>query len=137
MSYGLCANGSNNIAMNFPPLMDDSRLFSNYYSSVLNDEMLKRNKNIKTNTDYRHYLQINAEAIISNNQLNSCNECSVCPYYSKTSLEINKHTPYIFDHTLSNIRPYGYETSDLKELYLSRQQLDSQKHVTKYILKPN
>jgi hypothetical protein len=137
MSYGLCANGSNNIAMTFPPLMDDSRLFSNYYSSVLNDEMLKRNKNIKTNTDYRHYLQINAEAIISNNQLNSCNECSVCPYYSKTSLEINKHTPYIFDHTLSNIRPYGYETSDLKELYLSRQQLDSQKHVTKYILKPN
>ena len=137
MSYGLCANGSNNIAMNFPPLMDNSRLFSNYYSSVLNDEMLKRNKNIKTNTDYRHYLQINAEAIISNNQLNSCNECSVCPYYSKTSLEINKHTPYIFDHTLSNIRPYGYETSDLKELYLTRQQLDSQKHVTKYILKPN
>ena len=41
------------------------------------------------------------------------------------------------DHTLSNIRPYGYETSDLKELYLSRQQLDSQKHVSKYIIKPN
>ena len=137
MSYGLCANGSNNINMNFPPLMDDARLFSNYYSSVLNDEMLKRNKNIKTNSDYRNYLQINAEAIISNNQLNSCNECSVCPYYSKTDLEINKHTPYIFDHTLSKIRPYGYETSDLKELYLTRQQLDSQKHVTKYILKPN
>lgn len=137
MSYGLCANGSNNINMNFPPLMDDARLFSNYYSSVLNDEMLKRNKNIKTNTDYRHYLQINAEAIISNNQLNSCNECSVCPYYNKTDLEINKATPYIFDNTLSNIRPYGYETSDLKELYISRQQLDAQKHVTKYIIKPN
>ena len=117
--------------------MDDSRLFSDYYSSVLNDEMLKRNNNVKNNSDYRHYLQINAQSIISNNQLNACNECSVCPYYSKTNLEINKLTPYIFDHTLSNIRPYGYETSDLKELYLSRQQLDSQKHVSKYIIKPN
>lgn len=137
MSYGLCANGSNNINMNFPPLMDDARLFSNYYSSVLNDEMLKRNKNIKTNSDYRHYLQINAQSIISNNQLNSCNECSVCPYYSKTDLGINKATPYIFDHILSKIRPYGYETSDLKELYITRQQLDAQKHVSKYIIKPN
>jgi hypothetical protein len=82
-------------------------------------------------------LQVNAQSIISNNQLNSCNECSVCPYYSKANLEINKATPYIFDHTLSNIRPYGYETSDLKELYLSRQKLDSQKHVTKYVVTPN
>lgn len=137
MSYGSCSKGTNNVNTNFPPLMEDARLFSDYYSSVLNDEMLKRNNNVKTNSDYRHYLQINAQSIISNNQLNSCNECSVCPYYSKTNLEINKATPYIFDHTLSNIRPYGYETSDLKELYLSRQQLDSQKHVTKYIIKPN
>ena len=137
MSYGSCSKGTNNINMNYPPLMDDSRLFSDYYSSVLNDEMLKRNNNIKNNSDYRHYLQINAQSIISNNQLNACNECSVCPYYSKTNLEINKLTPYIFDNTLSNIRPYGYETSDLKELYLSRQQLDSQKHVSKYIIKPN
>ena len=137
MAYGSCSKGTNNINTNFPPFMDDSRLFSDYYSSVLNDEMLKRNNNVKNNSDYRHYLQINAQSIISNNQLNACNECSVCPYYSKTNLEINKLTPYIFDHTLSNIRPYGYETSDLKELYLSRQQLDSQKHVTKYIIKPN
>jgi hypothetical protein len=137
MNYGSCAKGSNNINMDYPPLMDDSRLFSDYYSSVLNDEMLKRNNNIKNNSDYRHYLQINAASIISNNQLNSCNECSVCPYYSKINLEVNKHTPYIFNSAVSNIRPYGYETSDLKELYLSRQLLDSQKHVTKYIIKPN
>lgn len=137
MNYGSCIKGSNNINMNYPPLMDDSRLFSDYYSSVLNDEMLKRNNNIKNNSDYRNYLQINAESIISNNQLNSCNECSVCPYYNKKTLEVGKNTPYIFENTLSNIRPYGYETSDLKELYLSRQQLDSQKHVTKYIIKEN
>ena len=135
MSNGSCAKGTNNINMNYPPLMDDSRLFSDYYSSVLNDEMIKRNNNIVTNSDYRHYLQINAESIITNNQLNSCNECSVCPYYNKTNLELSKHSPYIFENTLSNNKPYGYETSDLKELYLTRQQLDSQKHISKYIIK--
>ena len=137
MSWGTCYNGSNNIHFNYPPLMEDSRLFSDYNSSVLNDNVLKHRNNIQTNSDYRKYLQTNSNAIIKNNQLIACNECSVCPYYSKTNLEINKLTPYIFDHTLSNIRPYGYETSDLKELYLSRQQLDSQKHVSKYIIKPN
>ena len=137
MSWGTCYNGSNNIHFNYPPLMEDSRLFSDYNSSVLNDNVLKHRNNIQTNSDYRKYLQTNSNAIIKNNQLIACNECSVCPYYSKTNLEINKLTPYIFDNTLSNIRPYGYETSDLKELYLSRQQLDSQKHVSKYIIKPN
>ena len=137
MSWSTCYSGSNNIHFNYPPLMDDSRLFSDYHSSVLNDNILKHRNNIQTNSDYRKYLQVNSDALIKNNQLIACNECSVCPYYSKTNLEINKLTPYIFDNTLSNIRPYGYETSDLKELYLSRQQLDSQKHVSKYIIKPN
>jgi hypothetical protein len=138
MNKGSCSNGSNNIYNNYPLIMDDARLFSNYYSSVFNDEMLKRNKNIITNNDYRKYLQYNAEAIIANNQYNSCNECSVCPYYNnKANSTINKNTPYIFDTTLSQIRPYGYETSDLKEIYLSKQQLDSQKHVSKYVINKN
>ena len=137
MSWGTCYKGSNNIHFNYPPLMDDSRLFSDYYSSVYNDKLLKENNNIKNNSDYRKYLQINAEAIIKNNQLNSCNECSICPYYSNPSnltIPINQKTPYIFDSTLSQDQPYGYENSDLKNLYLSRTQLDSQKHVSKYVI---
>ena len=125
-------NGSNNINFNFPPLMDDSRLFSDYYSSVFNDKVLKENNNIKTNSDYRKYLQVNADAIIKNNQQNSCGES---PYYTQTDFKNNHKTPYIFDSTLSvnNLT----ETSDLKDLYLSRQRLDSQKHVTKYVISEN
>jgi hypothetical protein len=133
MSWGTCYSGSNNIHFNYPPLMDDSRLFSDYNSSVLNDNVLKHRNNIRTNNDYRKYLQTNGDAIIKNNQLIACNECTVCPYYINNST-INSKTPYIFQSILSQDQPYGYETSNLKNLYLTQQQLDAQKHVTKYIM---
>ena len=135
MSWGTCYSGSNNIHFNFPPLMDDSRLFSNYYSSALNDVVFQNNKNIKNNSDYRKYLQVNADTIISNNQYVSCIECGAKAYNSEPL--VSNQTPYIFDSILSRDQPYGYETSDLKNVYLSRQQLDAQKHVSKYVVNAN
>ena len=136
MSWGTCYSGSNNIHFDFPPLMEDSRLFSNYYSSVLNDTVFQNNKNIKNNSDYRKYLQVNADAIIQNNQYISCIECGTTSNYkSKPSTSIQ--TPYIFNSILSRDQPYGYETSNLKNIYLSKQQLDAQKHISKYIINAN
>jgi len=136
MSWGTCYSGSNNIHFNFPPLMDDSRLFSNYYSSVLNDNVFQNNKNIKNNSDYRKYLQVNADAIIQNNQYISCVECGITSNNISQPLVTNQ-SPYIFNSMLSRDQPYGYETSDLKNIYLSKQQLDAQKHVSKYIINTN
>ena len=136
MSWGTCYSGSNNIHFDFPPLMEDSRLFSNYYSSVLNDTVFQNNKNIKNNSDYRKYLQVNADAIIKNNQYISYIECGTNPN-NNSELSVSNQTPYIFNSILSRDQPYGYETSDLKNIYLSKQQLDAQKHVTKYIINPN
>ena len=42
--------------------------------------------------------------------------------------------PYIFNSSLSNNQPYGYENSDLKNIYLSRKELDLQKRILKYNL---
>ena len=136
MSWGTCYSGSNNIHFNFPPLMEDSRLFSNYYSSVLNDSVFQNNKNIKNNSDYRKYLQVNADTIIKNNQYVSILECGTNINYN-SAVSDSIQTPYIFNSILSRDQPYGYETSDLKNVYLSRQQLDAQKHVTKYVINAN
>jgi len=136
MSWGTCYSGSNNIHFNFPPLMNDSRLFSNYYSSALNDSVFQNNKNIKNNSDYRKYLQVNADTIIKNNQYISCIECGTTSNNTSQPLVSNK-TPYIFNSILSRDQPYGYETSDLKNIYLSKQQLDAQKHVSKYVINAN
>lgn len=138
MSWGTCYNGSNNIHFNFPPLMNDSRLFSNYQSFASIDNTIKNKSNIKTNTEYRYYLQKNADNIIKNNQLKACDECSNCPYTKNNLLNLEKtNSPYIFDSILSNDQPYGYENSDLKNIYLSRQQLNSQLYIPTFTINNN
>ncbi len=127
MSWGTCYSGSNNIHFNFPAIMNDGRQYTSYKSSVALDNIIKEKSNIKTNSNYRKYLQNNADNIIKNNQINACNQCSTCPYINN-NIEILKtnNNPYIFDNILSNDQPFGYENSDLKNIYLSRQKLQSQ-----------
>lgn len=126
MSWATCYKGSNNIHFNYPPLMTDGRNFSLYESSSLLDNAIKSNANIQTNSEYRRYIQKNADLIIKNNQLRSCNECNNCPYVNYDVQMSNK--PYIFNNILSKDQPYGYENSDLKNIYLSREELNSQKY---------
>ena len=132
MSWGTCYKGSNNIHFNFPPIMNDGRNYSNYQVGASLDNKLKKNANIKTNSDYRKYLQNNADSIIKNNQLNACNECSTCPYYSSSNQNLPITKPYIFDSIVSDDQPYGYETSDLKNIYLSKQILEAQMHAHRF-----
>ena len=136
MSWGTCYAGSNNIHFNYPPLMTDGRNFSTYEPGAVLDNALKQKANIETNSDYRRYLQTNADSIIKNNQLNACDECSTCPYVSTSNLinnsNLNFNGPYIFDSTLSNDKPFGYENSDLKNIYISRQQLESKMYAPRF-----
>ena len=127
MSWGTCYSGSNNIHFNFPPMMDDGRQYTSYNSSVALDNIIKEKSNVKTNSDYRKYLQNNADNIIKNNQINACNQCSSCPYINNNK-EILKtsNNPYIFSNILTNDQPFGYENSDLKNIYLSRNKLQAQ-----------
>ena len=55
MSWGTCYKSSNNIHFNFPPLMNDSRNYSSYEVGASLDNKLKKEANIKTNSDYRKY----------------------------------------------------------------------------------
>ena len=132
MSWGTCYSGSNNIHFNFPPIMNDGRNFSNYQVGANLDNTLKKNANIKTNSDYRKYLQNNADSIIKNNQLSACDECSTCPYYSSSNQNLTTSKPFIFDSIVSDDQPFGYETSDLKNIYLSKQVLEAQMHAPRF-----
>jgi len=133
MSWGTCYSGSNNIHFNFPAFMDDGRNFSNYEAGATLDNIIKKKENITSNSDYRHYLQKNADSIIKNNQLNACDQCGTCPYINNdTNNQQLNGSPYIFNSILSNDQPYGYENSDLKNLYLSKQQLDAKLHAPRF-----
>jgi len=121
MSWGTCYTGSNNIYNSAPPLMSDGRNFANWQPGMEIDNILKKQANITDNTQYRLYLIHNADKIVQLNQLEACNNCGCCPYYN-TNKPIS-NSPFLFNSCLTKNKPFGYETSDLKNLYLSREQL--------------
>jgi hypothetical protein len=126
-SWGTCDNnGCNNIHFNKPPLVSDGRLYTAYDSTEATMEKIRQYEKINTNWDYRMYLQKNAKDIMKYNNI----EC----FYS---LGINPTTS--FDKPMSSTPitytsnrqskepPFGYcnNNSDLKNYYLTREQLNS------------
>jgi len=125
MSWGTCYAGSNNIHFDFPALMDDGRLYSSWQQDALINNNIKVDADIKSNADYRKYLINNADKIIKLNQYQACNNSGTSINLDKDDnlSSTNTPSPYLFNNSLSNNQPFGYENSDLKQLYLSREQL--------------
>lgn len=122
MSWGTCYSASNNIHFDYPAMMSDGRLYTDYNTSCdINKKVIKDN-NIKTNYQYRQYLINNATKIINENNNLACDECGVCKYGYPLEIENNK---YRYKSCSDMTQPYGYENSDLKNMYLSRESLQS------------
>ena len=126
MSWGTCYNGSNNIHPDFPPIMHDGRNYANWQpGSVINDT-IKKEANIKSNWEYRRFLSANADSIIKINQLSACGDCcantaqyGVGANGSNSNNSNSNNSPYLYKSCLDNTQTFGYETSDLKNLYLN------------------
>ena len=122
MSWATNYERVNNVYSGALPNMSDGRHFKHVAidQQVINEQNQK-SLNIQTNNDYRQYLTKNATTIIENNSLY---------HYSKVGNPVlfneihPKNTPYLFDGPTSEERPKGYESSDLKNHYLSREQLN-------------
>lgn len=121
MSWGTCYSGSNNIHFNSPPLMSDGRNFSSWKSSCSLDEEIKKKIKIDSNWEYRQYLTQNTNSIMKHNLKLMCDNCCKCSY-KKGEGGIDK---YLFSSCSDKTAPFGYQQSDLKNLYLSKQELNS------------
>jgi hypothetical protein len=112
--------------MNFS-LENTGRPFTDYKSNSTSNQFIKHKHNIQTNNEYRHFLTSNASSIITNNKNNA---------YGLTPFDDEKHeyTPcpqksnYIFTTDFDMDFPYEYESSNLKQLHLSKRQLNQRKH---------
>ena len=122
MSWAPCYSGSNNIHFNVPPMMSDGRLFTMFNPACNANKTLRDNLNISNNYDYRQWLIKNGNTIRQKNLQLAKNESSECVEAGK---EMKTNDKYIYQNCLDNSRPFGYETSDLKNLYLTRNQLQS------------
>jgi len=131
MSWGTCVSGSNNIHFDFPPIMMDGRNFADWQPGSIINKKIREDAGIRTNNEYRHYLMNNADKIIKYNQMQSCNECcsSLALYGNYTSQNSVSNTPYLYKSCSDKSVPFGYENSDLKNIYLSRQELQKNMNV--------
>lgn len=122
MSWGTCYAGSNNIHFDRPAMMSDGKNYTLYNPACDLNKKIQEKNSLKNSFEYRQFLITNGISIMNKNNKIVCEGNSECVTAPKTNISTNK---YLFSKISDNSKPYGYENSDLKNLYLSRQELNS------------
>lgn len=122
---------SNNLYPGFPPLMADGRnLIASYQPEAILNNTLKDQNGITSNWEYRKYLIENSEEVLRSNFREACNDVGYFERFlpdERGNTNPIKTTPYQYSSYLDNTNPVGYANSDLKDLYISREQLNVRK----------
>jgi hypothetical protein len=125
----------------FPPKMHDGRsVISSWVpESVIDQEYWKEHdfqqrNPFNPNWMYRRYLQKNAYEVMAKNFVESANDTGAqIPRENQMPMDVAEQTkkaanvPFIYAALNDPSTPQGYESSDLKSLYLSREQLQARK----------
>jgi hypothetical protein len=125
MSWGTCYSGSNNIHFNSPPIMSDGRNFASWQPEAVVNKRIQQQEKITTNWSYRQYMQQNGLQIMQYNTAEACYELGLDPH-TQVGTTPSENVPYMFKSTFDSNKPgYGYNDSNLKNPYLSREQLNA------------
>jgi hypothetical protein len=122
---------SNNIYAGFPPIMSDGRsiVASNQPESIRNRELLE-SSGIKSNWQYRKYLTENSQEIAEQNFKEACNDVGYTQRFTPNERENQtkiSNVPFVYPSYLDGSQPVGYSNSNLKDLYLTREQLNARR----------
>lgn len=122
---------SNNVYAGFPPIMSDGRsiIASNQPESIRNRELLE-SSGIKSNWQYRKYLTENSKEIAEQNFREACNDVGYTQRFTPNERENQtkiSNVPFLYPSYLDASQPIGYSNGDLKDLYLSREQLNARR----------
>ncbi len=125
MSWRTCYSGSNNIHFNFPPIMNDGRNYASWQPDAVINQRIQKQEGITNNWNYRQYLQHNGLQIMNYNNKEACYELGLDPHV-QTGKTPSSNVPYMFRSTFDTSTPgFGYCNSDLKNPYLSSEQLNA------------
>jgi hypothetical protein len=105
--------------------MTDGRNFSSWQPEAVINNKIQLSESITSNWEYRKYMQSNGLNVMKYNYLSSSSELGITPN-SNMNTTSSLNVPYLYKNRFDNSTPsYGYSNSDLKNPYLSRQQLNS------------
>jgi hypothetical protein len=125
MSWKTCYSGSNNIHFNFPPIMNDGRNYATWQPEAIINQRIQRQEGITNNWNYRKYLQQNGTQIMNYNNVEACYELGLDPHVH-TGKTPSSNVPHMFKSSFDTSTPgFGYCNSDLKNPYLSSEQLNA------------
>jgi len=125
MSWATCYNSSNNIDFNFPPIMSDGRNYATWSPDAVVNERIQTKERIQSNWEYRKFLQNNGLQIMNYNNQEVCYTLGLDSHYD-TNATPSSNVPYTFKGIFDTSIPgFGYRNSDLKNPYLSREQLNA------------
>ena len=125
MSWGTCYSGSNNIHFNFPPIMADGRNYASWQPEAVVNKRLQYQNKIHDNWSYRQFLQHNGTKIMDYNNLEACYDLGLDPHVSVDKTP-SDNVPFKFRSVYDDRQPgFGYSNSDLKNPYVSREQLNA------------
>ena len=125
MSWSTCFSATNNIDFNFPAIMADGRNYVSWQPDAVVNERIQRQEGIQSNWQYRQYLQKNGQQIMNYNSKEACYDLGLDPHVQSDRTP-SDNVPYTFRNTFDTSRPgYGYCNSDLKNPYLTSEQLNA------------
>jgi hypothetical protein len=135
----------------FPPKMADGRsLISSWNAETAEYENFKRETQeeafnlspLSPNWAYRRYMQKNGYQIMAKNFVDTANDTgaevpdndggeNIVDKFAGGSDSASRNAPYAFDSLGDSNQPEGYQESNLKDLYLSREQLNARLYAPK------
>jgi hypothetical protein len=125
MSWATCYSGCNNANFNLPPIMADGRNYASWQPEAAVNKHIQIQENIHSNWDYRRYMQNNGLKIMKYNTLEACYDLGLNPHVN-TNATPSSNVPHKFKNVFDTSKPgFGYCNSDLKNPYLTREQLNS------------
>lgn len=132
-----CFSGCNNAHFQCPPMMADGRLWASWQPEAVVNARIQAEQGIVSNWDYRQFMQKNGLRIMNFNTLENCYEAGMeCNSDTRKNMDYSKNTPFLFSSVADTRRPaVGYCDSDLKNPYLSSEQLQA-RLIAPYVVPP-
>ena len=125
MSWATCYSGSNNIHFNYPPIMTDGRNYASWQPDAVINQRIQKQEGINNNWNYRMFLQNNGLKMREYNNTEACYDLGLDPHV-QTGKTPSNNVPYQFKSTFDSSKPgFGYCNSDLKNPYLTSEQLNA------------